>query len=206
VKLTAKVKLQTSAEQFRALKETLQAANDACNWISEQAWGAKQFAQYGLHKLAYAETRARFSLSAQVVVRCVAKVSDAYKLDKKTQRRFRKHSAIAYDDRILTWHREKTTVSIWSTAGRLKIQFEAGQRQLELLQSQQGESDLILHRGAFYLAATCNVEQPDPESVDDFLGVDLGITNIASDSDGKRYSGSKVKGVRHRHRRLRWLK
>jgi len=35
------------------------------------------------------------------------------------------------------------------------------------------------------------------------LGIDLGVTNIASDSDGAIYSGSTVKGVRYRHRRLR---
>ena len=33
--------------------------------------------------------------------------------------------------------------------------------------------------------------------------MDLGVVNIASDSEGKWYSGSTVKSVRHRHRRLR---
>ncbi len=37
----------------------------------------------------------------------------------------------------------------------------------------------------------------------DVRGVDLGVTNIPSHSDGLRYSGSTVKSVRHRHRRLR---
>ena len=34
-------------------------------------------------------------------------------------------------------------------------------------------------------------------------GVDLGIANIAVDSDGNFHSGSHVKSVRYRHRRLR---
>lgn len=51
VKLTAKVKLKTTAEQFRALKATLEAANEAANWISSQAWEAKEFSQYRLHTL-----------------------------------------------------------------------------------------------------------------------------------------------------------
>lgn len=203
VKLTAKVKLKTTAEQFRALKATLEAANEAANWISSQAWEAKEFSQYRLHTLTYAKTREQYGLSSQVVVRCVAKVADAYKLDQKTQRKFRKHSAIAYDDRIRTWHLDKTSVSMWSTAGRLKIPFVGGKRQLELLQSQQGESDLILHGREFYLAARCKVEQPDTQTADDFLGVDFGVAQIASDSDGKHYSGSAVQSVRHRHRRLR---
>ena len=37
----------------------------------------------------------------------------------------------------------------------------------------------------------------------DFLGVDLGVVNIATDSDGNAYSGSHVRSMRHRHRKLR---
>jgi putative transposase len=33
--------------------------------------------------------------------------------------------------------------------------------------------------------------------------VDFGIVNIATDSDGQSYSGSQIRSVRHRHRRLR---
>lgn len=32
------------------------------------------------------------------------------------------------------------------------------------------------------------------------LGIDLGVTNIATDSDGTTHSGSTVKGVRYRQR------
>src|SRR5690606_19926855 len=44
---------------------------------------------------------------------------------------------------------------------------------------------------------------PEPADVSEFLGVDLGVTNIAVDSDGETHSASHVKNVRHRHRRLR---
>src|SRR6516162_2851048 len=40
-------------------------------------------------------------------------------------------------------------------------------------------------------------------AVDDYLGVDLGVANLASDSDGRRYSGSEVTNVRWRNRKLR---
>jgi len=50
---------------------------------------------------------------------------------------------------------------------------------------------------------TSNVDVPEPRAVVEFLGVDLGVTNLASDSDGRRYSGSEVKNVRWRNRKLR---
>lgn len=203
VKLTAKVNLQTTRDQFEGLKALVKASNAACNWISEQAWNAKEFSPYGIHKLTYRQARERFGLQSQIAIRCISKVGDAYKLDKNTQRTFRPLNAIAFDDRCLRWYVAERTVSIASMEGRLKIQFAAGDRQLALLANRQGESDLILNKGAFYLAATCNAEEPEPDDVDDFLGVDFGVANIASDSDGRRHSGSAVKSVRYRQRRLR---
>ena len=52
------------------------------------------------------------------------------------------------------------------------------------------------------MATTSNVDVPEPRAVDEFLGVDLGVANLASDSDG-RYCGSEVKNVRWRNRKLR---
>ena len=76
-------------------------------------------------------------------------------------------------------------------------------RQRQMLATRQGESDLLFHRGAWYLLVTCEVEAPDHQDVDDALGVDLGVTNIATDSDGALHSGKAIKNVRYRHRRLR---
>ena len=202
VKLTAKVKVIVGADAA-PLQKTLEIANEACNWVSAKAWEHQEFRQPALHKVVYYAVRERFGLSSQMVVRCIAKVVDAYRMDKKVQRTFRKYGAFPYDDRILSWDLEAQTVSIWMLNGRKRFTFECGERQKAQLKSRQGESDLIYHRGKFYLAATCNIETPEPSDIDEFLGVDLGIANIAADSDGKRYGGSEVKSVRHRQRRLR---
>jgi len=203
MKLTAKVKLQPTPEQFALLKQTLETANAACNWISDQAWQTKTFGQFQLHKLVYAQTREQFKLAAQVVVRCLSKVADAYKLDKQTKRTFKPLGGIAYDDRVLNWRLPTKTVSIWTVAGRQTIPFVCGERQWQLLQTQQGETDLCSIRGSFYLFAVCNVDEPDPLDVEGVLGIDLGVTNLAVDSDGAVMSAQSVNNVRFRQRRLR---
>jgi putative transposase len=194
LKFTAKIRLNADADQRKALLETIEQANACCNWVSEYAWSRQVFRQFSLHKVLYYKAKELFPLSAQVVVHVFAKVADAYKQDKKTQRRFAQHGAIRYDSRILTFKPDR--VSIWTTAGRLKIAYSAGERQKELLQSQHGESDLISHKGKFYIASTCDVPDPKPSMVDDFLGVDFGIQTIAATSDGKKLSGSKVNNIR----------
>jgi IS605 OrfB family transposase len=203
MKLIAQAKLCLTPEQAQALKKTLETANRACNYISIWAWENKTFGQYHIHKGVYAEVRERFGLTAQVAVRCIAKVADAYKLDRKKRRTFKSHSSIAYDDRILRWYVDRSEVSIWADGDRIKVPFVCGDRQRKLLASRQGESDLVFFGGNFYLLATCNVIDPDPSDTREFLGVDLGITNIATDSTGETFSGRTVKGLRHRHAQLR---
>jgi IS605 OrfB family transposase len=204
VKLIAQIKLLPSKTQAQAMKETLEMANAACDWISEFAWDAETFKQYNLHKLAYHPARNAFNLSAQVIVRCIAKVADAYKLDKITKRTFKLHGAIAFDDRILSWQADRQVVSIWTIEGRTKMFYTCGERQKRLLESRIGETDLVYHEGNFYLSAVCEVPEPPPsDDVDDVLGVDFGISKLATDSDGQGYTGEQVEAKRlwHANRR-----
>jgi IS605 OrfB family transposase len=201
MKLTAQVKLHPTPEQATALLTTLERANTAANDISRRAWAAQEFRQFRLHRLVYQPIRGSSGLAAQVVVRLEAKVADAYKLDQQRPRVFRPHGAISYDPRILRWYADR--VSIWTVAGRQRIPFVGDARARQLLATQQGESDLVYREGQWFLFATCTVEEPPPIEPDRFLGVDLGIVNIAADSAGHIYSGGQVNGLRRRHRRLR---
>lgn len=203
MQLTAKVKLQPADAQADSLKRTLEAANAACNYISGVAWDTRTFGKFQIQKIVYQDVRKAFDLTAQLVIRCIAKVTDAYKLDRETKRTFRPHGSIAFDSRILSWKLDQNEISIWTVDGRQKIAFVCHPRAKELLAGDRGESDLCLIDGNFYLFTSCEVDEPSPSDVDDFLGVDLGIKNIASDSDGNRYSGAHVNGLRKRYDRLR---
>jgi IS605 OrfB family transposase len=203
MKLIAQLKLLPTPEQADTLKRTLETANAACDCISSVAWETRTFGKFALQKLCYQEVRETFGLSAQMVIRALAKVGDAYKLDKQTKRTFRPLASVAYDDRILSFALPASSISIWTLNGRQAVSFVCGERQRRMLATRQGESDLLYHRGAWYLLVTCEVEEPDPQDVDDVLGIDLGVSNIATDSDGAIYSGSTVKSMRYRHRRLR---
>ncbi len=201
MKLTIGLKLNPTKEQAAALKETLERANAAACECSRIAWEHKTFGQFHLHKLAYSALREQFDISAQVAVRVIAKVADAYKPDHERQRTFHQHGSIAFDDRILRYG--ENYVSIWTVTGRQKIPFVGGEREKILLASRQGESDLVYRKGRWYLFATVNVVEESPYNPDDYLGIDLGIARIAADSDGKSFSGSHTKNLRKRHLKLR---
>lgn len=117
--------------------------------------------------------------------------------------RFRQLAAQPFDDRCLSWcHDTDTdnggTVSIWTVDGRLKnLRFIGAAHQIALLREYRcGETDLMIRRQRrgggplrAYLIATVDI--PDPllragghlDTAAGWIGVDLGIENIAVTSD-----------------------
>lgn len=200
MKLTLQIKLLPTQEQFVSLKNTLKEANTACNAISETAWNKKLFNQFKLHKEVYHPIKSSFNLSAQMVVRCISKVADSYKLDKKVKREFRILGAITYDARILSY--TKDAVSLWSVDGRLKgIKFVChNQNYLPYL---KGEADLVLKKGKFYIFQTVEVPEEDVKDVEEFIGCDFGLTTLVSTSDGIEHSADWINQYREKRQKVR---
>ena len=170
MKLTAQIRLHPTQEQAAILLKTMETANAACNAISEYAWDTQVFTAFKLHRAVYHETRQRFPLSAQVVVRCLGKVADTYKSDKKRKHEFRRRGAVIYDSRILKYFTQQKEVSIWTLARRARIPYSVGGPHAKTLPQQRGESDLVDRRGMlFFLLATCDVPEDDGALVDDTL-------------------------------------
>ena len=197
MKLVANIQLKPTKEQATELRATLERCNEACNWLSEQGFAAKTTRQYDMQKMFYRSLRERFGLTAQVAIQCIKKVADGYKIDQKSQREFRKHSAQPYDDRILRFCADDV-VSIWLLSGRSKIAFVCGDHQRKLLEHRKGEVDLMLVRGKWYLACVCDFDDPKLLTPDGMLGVDFGIVQIATDNLGNQYSGAKIETYRER--------
>ena len=202
MKLVANIKLLPTTEQARSLRRTLEQCNAACNWLSEQAWESKVFGQYALHKLCYVDLRKRFGLTAQAAIRSIAKVADAYKLDKKCQRTFRKHAAQPYDDRIFRFT-GNDEVSIWLLEGRSRIACTSGEHQRKLLEHRKGEVDLMFVRGKWYVSCVCSFDDPALLPTKGVLGVDFGIVSLAVDSMGHRHDGAAVEAHRARYAKRR---
>jgi putative transposase len=200
--LTLLVKLQPSAEQKIVLLETMERFNAACDAIAEVAFREQTANKIRLQKVVYGQIRSQFGLSAQMTVRAISKVCEAYKRDRKIQPKFRTHGAMPYDQRFMSW-KGLDRVSLLTLHGREIIPFVFGQYQQLRFKNVRGQADLIYRDGKFFIAVVVDVPEPPPNKPTDFLGVDLGIKNIAADSDGKTYSGGKVNGLRGRNARLR---
>jgi len=200
MKLTLKVKLLPTDEQANLLLGTMKEANTVCNAISDVAWQEKIFNNFKLHHKIYHPYKATFNLSSQMLIRQIAKVADAYKLDKKTKRIFKPLGSIAYDGRIMTY-KPNNVVSLWCIGGRQKIDFVC--HNPNYIPYIKGEADLVYKKGKFYLFQTVDVPEEDVEDVEEFIGVDLGLTTIAHTSDNVEFSADGLNEYREHRQKVR---
>lgn len=179
-----------------------------------------------LQDAVYYRVRKECGLGSQATVRCVKKTVDAYRtlhaqvkaglLGKPGSARrekalgkpiaFREFSAQPFDDRMLSWQLDARTVSIWTVDGRLKdMVFTGESRHLkEIAEHRHGESDLVYRDGMWFLYATLELpEAPLNAEPSGWLGVDLGIVNIATTSDGVVMAGRGLNRHRRRQQELR---
>ncbi|GGR40957.1 transposase [Streptomyces aurantiogriseus] len=220
------VRLLPTSEQAAALAATLSACNEAATWVSRVAFDEKVKKNFPLRKLVYGEVKARWALGAQAAQHVIKKTCDAYatlkanleagNLGQPGSKRYRKatekpiafrpEGAQPYDDRMLSWQITEGRVSVWTVCGRLKgVAFAASAEQLATLALyRKGESDLVCRDGMWFLLATCEVPEAPPNTGPvDFLGVDLGVVNIATTSDGEIMAGRELSRIRNRERELR---
>jgi putative transposase len=202
MKLTLQMKLLPDADQRPLLLDTMERFNTAASFAARVGFEAKVFSQPGIHQRCYAEIRQRFGLSAQMAVRAIGKAVEAFRRDKSACPVFRSRGAVTYDDRILGFQ-GFDRVSLWALGGRTVVPLVYGAYQGERFDRLKGQVDLVYRDGEFYLYATVDLPEEAPVEVKDFLGVDLGIVNIATDSDGAIFSGEPVERVRRRHHRNR---
>src|SRR5690606_8372086 len=93
--------------------------------------------------------------------------------------------------------------SLWALSGRLRMPFVCGAYQRERQGRIKGQADLVYRQGKFYLL--CTIEMPESAPVEPVgvLGVDFGIVNIATTSDGETFSGGAIEAIRRKHNRQR---
>jgi IS605 OrfB family transposase len=177
--------------------------NEACSWLAERAFELKSADKLRLQKLYYQELRTRFELSSQHAVRTISKVCEVYRRDKSKLCAFKPLGAIAYDQRIYTFKNGLDRVSLLALDGRIVVPCAVGAYHRGRLEGARGQADLVYRNGKLFLFVTVDVPDGSPIDPEGWLGVDLGIRNLAFDSDGEAHSGENTLAVRTRIAKLR---
>ena len=198
--LSVRCKVQPSASQAESLGRTVDAFTAACNYILRVAREADTFSKYRLQSLTYNDVRAEFGLSANLAIRAIARVG---KRKGKRTGGF-KATSVDYDQRILSLKDE--VLSLTTVDGRLKVPLSIGNYQRHLLRtalSIQGGQLVRGQKGKWYIHLQCKFADETPQEPTGSLGVDLGIAQIATTSDGETFTGAEVETKRQKYLRHR---
>ncbi len=204
MKLTLQTQLFPDAAQAEMLKETLKAFNAACSWLAEKAFALKSANKIDLQQRFYYEVKNEFGLSAQMTIRAIAKTVEAYKRDKTICPRFRDYGAMAFDERMMSF-KGIDKVSLLTLQGRIIVSLMMGKYQADKFSNAQGQCDLVYreHDRKWFLLVTADFPDGEPIPSTDFIGLDFGINQLVTTSDGQSETGSEVDRVTRKYDELR---
>jgi IS605 OrfB family transposase len=203
MKLTLQTQLLPERDHAAKLKATVERFNEAANWAAGVAFDHRCSNKVELQKIVYRDLRERFDLSSQMAVRCIAQVCEAYRRDKTIRPEFRPHAAMPHDQRTMSF-KGPDRVSLLTLGGRVLVPVVMGKYQEERFTDAKGQADLVLREdGKWFLLVTVELPEAAPIPTTDFIGVDLGVKNLATTDDGENFSGDAVEAVRRKYQRIR---
>ena len=207
---TVSCKLALNGQAAEAIRATAVAFNAAASYCAEVAWRERVTNKNKLHHIVYGPSRVTYGLGAQLACCARDKAAEAVRAARAnghtTCPTFKPDSSIRYDARtyrLMSMDR----VSLNTLTGRAFGQLVLGDFQRRYLYDTSwkiGGAELVQRDGQFYLNITQTKAAPEPDEPTGFLGVDLGIVNLAVDSDGETFTGEQVQATRERrykHRR-----
>jgi IS605 OrfB family transposase len=104
-----------------------------------------------------------------------------------------------FDQRMMSF-KGADRVSLLTLGGRVLVPVIMGKYQVEQFTHAKGQCDLVLrHDGKWFLLVTVDVPEAAPILATDFIGIDLGVNNIATDSDGGQMPADKVDKARRKY-------
>jgi putative transposase len=205
--MTAKLKLNTTPEQFKALRETQLAYRDALNYVSQYAFThGKMSNAVRLQEGTYMEIRTRFHLPSQMACSVPRQVGATYKglwtkvkqnaqhrTSGKTKKRYKgldkPHKFVSP---TLTYQygkdysfKKEQQVSILTLAGRVAVPYSGYDKHVSLIQHEGeiGAAKLFYDKPKkqFSLLVSLETETPDPtpQTHKGIVGVDVGVRYLA---------------------------
>ena len=214
MKATLKLRLYPCRETESILLETLRQSTACFNAVTAHGWDVAERNGTRLHHATYASLRAEYPcLPSQLNCAARVKATEALKSVDERLKQGRKVGCptsklcpVRYDARSYWVKLSEGMASLATIAGRVCVRFHVCGYYRRYLTWKPCPADLCLDAKTRHFFLHVVVETDAPEAAcEDVLGVDLGITEIATDSEGNQYSGEAVKSVRRRVRRIRRL-
>jgi putative transposase len=203
--LTVQLQLDVDESQRQSILSLLEDCSSARNKINELASEAKVYRWLDINNLAYRTIKNQFGLPANLVQSLIRQVAVELTRSKgKKTVLFRDDAAIPLIGRYIKPKGDE--ISIRVRDGWISVPYLCGTTQRDVLNGKWREAKLQCRDGKLFLYIACEIADAETLQTTDFLGIDLGIVNIATDSSGESFSGEHIQDQRrmfaHRRRNL----
>ena len=215
-------------EAFEKLQRTQALFRRACNLLvdiirEDTEKKLRLWQRYNLHHAGYYRVREAVpELGAQLVCNAVRAVSAAYKTllsnnskyakDKKLElpKIVFKNVGIHLDARTLTFSKDRTTATVFTSQKRVSVRLCPGTFQQDILSNGKWrECNLVYKKGRkgtkgcwqLHIAVERDLKLPSLKNLkkEEILGVDVGENNMAATSDGRLFKAGKLKNDRDKY-------
>ena len=188
----------------KSLVETMKQYSYSANKVIDFGWNIQTNNKRELHDLTYYKIRQETELPAQLVCSSRDKAAEVLKSKPRTKPILKEHLTIRYDARSFSFkcNKEGYYVSLSTINGRIKIPIEIPEYYWKYLDWKTCSADLIFKKELF-LHIVLSKDIITPKFLDGFLGVDVGISNIAVTSNKQFFNSKKIKRKKLMFKRLR---
>lgn len=209
LKRTVKLKLNVEKD---ILLPTFKAYTDSYNYICTVGFKNKNFNKIELHNKTYAYCRTQFKLPAELASQSREQASESIKsvlvLSKKKNKKCKcpksKLTSIRLTKNSFNVWFDKSEVSILTLNGRLRCKVVLPDYFQQYFSWRRKGATLSVKKGYIFLNIVFEKEvediQPDNSNI---LGIDRGIINIATLSNGTIYSGERIFKIKKRYQTIR---
>ena len=212
MKLIRTVKLKLKNVNPDDLLSTFRAYTKAYNYICEIGFKDRNFNKVELHRRTYDYCRTQFGLKSELAVQvrdqAAESIKSVTKLERKKHKKFKcpksKQTSIRLCKGSFNIWFDRSEVSVLTLNGRIRCKLNLPDCFQQYFSWRRKGATLSLKKDKLFLHIVFEKEIEDVQcSNDNVLGIDRGIVNIATLSDGTVYSGEHVLQVKQRYQAIR---
>ena len=200
--ITIKLKIPVNYQIVNTIKKY----SKAISYISNQGFKHNVRNRYKLHHLVYYNARDKFNLPSQYIINAIRVASQTLKsvnTNKGSKPIFKEIMPLDFDRRTFTFSSNKVRITLPNK--RIDVPIEIPEYYWKYLDWSYQTMQIIYDKkiNRMFLHITFSRDIAIPYNSDGFLGIDVGINNIAVTSNKQFFNSKKIKHIKSKFRYLR---
>ena len=195
-------------ENNKVLIELSKTYSQAITFITEEGYNNNISNRYQLHHLVYYKTKDRFNLPSQYLINAIrisSQTLKSIKSNKGSKPKYKEYMPLDFDRKSFTFSFKNVRITTNNKRMRMDIPIEIPEYYWKYLDWNYQIARLIYDKkkNRTYLHITFSRNLREISSTNDFIGIDLGINNIAVTSNKQFFNSNKIKKIKSKFKYLR---